>query len=204
MSCGSQLDCKYPMSPAMRGSKPTGATGTVITSSPSDLAAPLSNLQPAAEHSMNHQWPFPLPQLPAIQSTCLVLKNLYQHYEYSAALLLKSHTPFLVLKFKTVLNSGKDALMLETHLCGRRCLTAKSIAHCKKFQLIGSCTKVTALKFNRLMQDYIPIRKSIRIILYTNRWLRKGKGASITPWITFVEMQFTCTSPTYTTHRRLS
>lgn len=123
MSCSSQLACKYPKSPAMRRSKPTEATGTVITRSPSDLAAPFGNLLPAAEHSMNHQWPFPLPQLPAIQSTCLVLKKLYRHYEYSAAL-LKSHTPFLVLKFKTVLNSGKDVLMLETHLCGRRCLTA--------------------------------------------------------------------------------
>lgn len=124
MSCRSQLAWKYPKSPAMRASKPTWATGTVIARSPSDLAAPLGNLQPAAEHSMNHQWPFRLSQLPAIKSTCLVLKRLYQHYEYSAALILKSHIPFLVLKFKTVLNSGKDALMLEAHLCGRRCLTA--------------------------------------------------------------------------------
>lgn len=120
MSCESQWASKYPESPATRGSNRTGATGTVITRSPQDLAAPSGNLQPAAEHSINHQWPFPLPQLPAIQNACLKLKKLNQHYEYSATLLLKGHNAFLVLKFKTVPNSEEDALMLDTHLCGRR------------------------------------------------------------------------------------
>lgn len=68
---------------------------------------------------MNHQRPFSLPQLPAIQNARLMLKRLSQHYEHSAAL-LKSCTAFLVLKFKTVLNPEKDALMPDTHLCDRR------------------------------------------------------------------------------------
>lgn len=69
---------------------------------------------------MNHQGLLPFPQLPAIQNAGIMLKKFNQHYEYNAALLLKSHIPFLVLKFKTVLNSEKDALVLDTHLCGRR------------------------------------------------------------------------------------